>query len=159
MGLTCRLLGVSTSGFYGWLDRGGYEVTPHKLELAKQIRETFVAKKKRYGSPRIWREIKKRGIKVSKETVEVLMREMGLKARPKKRFRSTTDSNHNRPVAPNLLDRQFDVTEVDTVWLSDITYLPLIDGGFVYLCVVMDLASREIVGWHADDNMEALLVC
>jgi transposase InsO family protein len=123
------------------------------------IREVFIAKKSRYGSPRIWRELKKRGIKVGKQMIEDLMREMGLKARRKKRYRSTTDSNHNRPVAPNLLDRNFDVTEVDSVWLSDITYLPLIDGGFVYLCVVMDLASREIVGWYADDNMEAKLVC
>ena len=134
-------------------------MTPRKLELMELIREVFFSKKRRYGSPRIWRELKQRGIKVGKQMIEDLMREMGLKARKKKRYRSTTDSNHSQPVAPNLLERNFDIKEVDTVWLSDITYLPLEDGGFVYLCVVMDLASREIVGWYADDNMEAQLVC
>jgi len=129
------------------------------MKLMEQIRDVFFTKKRRYGSPRVLRELKNNGTKIGKKTVEDLMREMDLKARQKKRYRSTTDSNHNRPVAPNLLDRNFDVTEVDTVWLSDITYLPLQDEGFIYLCVVMDLASREIVGWHVDDNMEASLVC
>ncbi|MFW7379332.1 MAG: IS3 family transposase [Oligoflexus sp.] len=152
-GLMCQLLGVSSSGFYGWLE------TPHKTELMQQIDEIFQHKKKRYGSPRIWRELKNRGIRVGKQMVEDLMREMGLKARPRKRYRSTTDSNHNLPIAPNILERKFNIDKVDSAWLSDITYLPLIDGGFVYLCVVMDLASREIVGWYVDDNMEAKLVC
>jgi putative transposase len=123
------------------------------------IRELFFSKKRRYGSPRIWRVLKKKGMKVGKQTVEDLMREMGLKGRPKRRYRSTTDSNHSQPIAPNLLERKFSVTEVDAVWLSDITYLPLAGGGFVYLCVVMDLASREIIGWHVDENMESHLVC
>ena len=155
----CRLLGVSSSGFYGWLDRGGHDIPPRKAELMDQIKEIFKQKKRRYGSPRIWRELKNRGIRVGKQLVEDLMRDMGLKARQRKRYRSTTDSNHKQPVVPNLLERKFNLEEVDSAWLSDITYLPLIDGGFVYLCVVMDLASREIVGWYVDANMEAHLVC
>lgn len=155
----CRLLEVSKSGYYDWLNRHGEEVPPRKAELMGMIREAFKKFRKRYGSPRIWRELKARGINVSKGTVEDLMREMGLKARPKKRFKSTTDSKHSRPVAPNLLDRNFAQCKIDAVWLSDITYLPLSGGGFVYLCVVMDLASREIVGWYADLHMEASLVC
>ena len=86
------------------------------------------------------------------------MKDLGLKARPKKRFRTTTDSDHCKPVAPNLLARKFFVEKRNEVWLSDITYLPLYGGGFVYLCVVMDMASREILGWHVDDNMETELV-
>lgn len=159
MGLMCRLLEVSTSGFYAWLRRGGEEISPGKSEMMAMIREIFKKFRKRYGSPRIWRELKAKGVKVSKTTVENLMQDMGLKAQAKKRFKSTTDSNHKRPVAPNLLDRKFDETEIDAVWLSDITYLPVIGGKFIYLCVVMDLASREIVGWHADLSMEAGLVC
>lgn len=155
----CRLLEVSRSGFYGWLRRHGEEISPHKAELMSQIQEVFAKFRKRYGSPRVWRELKAMGIKVSRSTVEKLMKEMGLRARARKRFRSTTDSQHNRPIAPNLLERNFNFTTIDAVWLSDITYLPLTGGGFVYLCVVMDLASREIIGWHADSNMESTLVC
>ena len=153
------MLGVSSSGFYSWVGRGGHEVAPQRAKLKELVREIFFEKKRRYGSPRIWRELKKRGISVGKKMVEDLMQEMNLRARPKRRYRSTTDSEHGKPVAPNLLERRFDVKEVDAVWLSDITYLPLTGGGFIYLCVVMDLASREIVGWHVDDNMEAQLVC
>ncbi len=158
MGLMCRLLEVSTSGFYDWLARGGYEVSPQKIRLREEVRKVFEDKKKRYGSPRIFRELRNLGFQVGKSSVETTMKELGLRARPKKRYRSTTDSDHGRPVAPNLLERAFDETEVDAVWLSDITYLPLHGGGFLYLCVVMDLASREILGWHVDDNMEAALV-
>src|SRR5690606_26547871 len=97
---------------------------------------------------------KNKGCKISINTVEKIMRNMELKAKAKKKYKATTLSNHNQPIAPNLLERKFDESCVDAVWLSDITYLPLHGGGFVYLCVVMDLASREIIGWHVDDNME-----
>ena len=159
MWLMCRLLEVSTSGFYAWLNRGGEVISAEKASLMEKIREVFNRFRKRYGSPRVWRELKAKGINVSKTTVEDLMKQMGLKARPKKRYKSTTDSNHNKPVAPNLLDRNFNQVKIDAVWLSDITYLPIIGGGFVYLCVVMDLASREIIGWQVDSNMESSLVC
>jgi transposase InsO family protein len=153
-----RLLGVSTSGFYDWMARGGYEVSPSKLRLQEQVRSLFIKRKRRYGSPRIWRELKGMGISVGKGSVEAALKELGLRARVKKRYRTTTDSDHDRPVAQNLLKRDFSTRKKHEVWLSDITYLPLYGGGFLYLCVVMDLATREILGWHVDDNMETALV-
>lgn len=150
---------VSKSGFYAWLSRGGYLIPPKKMVLIEEVKKVFEKKKKRYGSPRIFQELQNQGIKAGKTSVEKLMRDLGLKARPKRRYRSTTDSDHGKPVAPNLLERDFNVKKVDAVWLSDITFLPITSAGFLYLCVVMDLASREIVGWHVDDNMEAGLVC
>jgi putative transposase len=156
--MMCRLLSVSKSGFYDWLDRGGHEVHPRRQAAQLAVKAVFEKKKKRYGSPRIHQELRNMGQRHSKTTVEETMRELGLRARPKQRYISTTDSNHSRPVAPNLLGRDFTTTERDAVWLSDITYLPMIGGGFCYLCAIMDLGSREIIGWAVDDNMEAELV-
>jgi len=157
--MMCRLLGVSKSGFYSWAGRGGYETSPEKMKLEEEIRALFENRKRRYGSPRIHQELKNKGLIVSKSSVEGIMRNLGLRARPKKRYRSTTDSNHKQPVVPNLLNREFNVKKMDQVYLSDITYLPLAGEGFLYFCVVMDLASREILGWHVDDNMKVDLVC
>lgn len=156
--MMCRLLSVSKSGFYDWLDRGGHEVSPRRQAAQAAVKDVFEKKRKRYGSPRIHEELRNMGQRFSKTTVEEAMRELGLRARPKRRYVSTTDSNHSKPVAPNLLARDFTTKERNAVWLSDITYLPMIDGGFCYLCAVMDLGSREIVGWAVDDNMEAELV-
>jgi len=155
----CRLLEVSKSGFYSWKRRGGYEVSPSKLRLREAVRQVFEGKKKRYGSPRIFRELKSEGYKVCKSSVEQAMKDLNLKARTKRRFRKTTDSKHDKAISPNILDRDFATKKVDFAWLSDITYLPNTKGGFFYLAVVMDLASREILGWHVDDHMEADLVC
>ena len=86
------------------------------------------------------------------------MREQGLHARAKRKFKTTTLSNHREPKAPNLLDRKFNEKRLRATWLSDITYLRLKNGKFVYLCAIIDLASREVVGWHVDENMETTLV-
>jgi transposase InsO family protein len=125
VGLMCRLLSVSKSGFYKWFSKGGYEVSPTKLKLQEEVRRIFTKHRKRYGSPRVYRELKSEGIAVGKGTIEKIMRDLNLKAKGKRRFVSTTDSNHSKPIAPNLLDRQFNETKVDAVWLSDISYLPL----------------------------------
>ena len=110
-----------------------------------------------YGSPRIHDELKDDGETVSRHRVARLMREHGITARPKKRFRKTTDSNHSYPIAPNLLERNFKTEHPNEAWVGDITYL-WTGSGWAYLAVVVDLYSRRVVGWALDDNMRTELV-
>jgi putative transposase len=105
-----------------------------------------------YGWPRIWRELLVRGIAVGKERVRRLMQLHGICAKGKRRFRVTTDSNHDLPIAPNLLDRQFTAPEPDKVWAGDITYIHT-DEGWLFLAVVIDLFSRQVVGWSLREDM------
>jgi putative transposase len=99
-----------------------------------------------YGWPRTWKELLGRGIRVGKDRVQKLMQLHGIRAKGKRRFKVTTDSNHSLPIAPNLLDRQFTVAEPDKVWVGDITYIAT-DEGWLFLAVVIDLFSRQVVGW------------
>jgi transposase InsO family protein len=114
--------------------------------LKIHIRDAYRRSGKRYGCPRIRRALRKRGHRVSKKRVARLMRSEGLAARPKKRFRVTTDSDHEHPVAPNLLERDFSAKAPDRVWVGDITYVWTREG-WMYLAVLIDVFSRRIVGW------------
>lgn len=112
-----------------------------------------------YGSPRVHAELAAEGVRCGRKRVECLMREDGLAARLRRRFRSTTDSAHSHPIAPNLLERHFgteDVGAIDTVWACDITYVPTREG-WLYLAAVLDLASRRVVGWSMRDTLKAEL--
>lgn len=157
--LMCRMLQVCRAGYYAAQGRG-----PGKRKIARErlrlhVRAVFGKSRKRYGSPRVHQELRAQGIRTGKRQVEHLMREEGLRARPKRRFVCTTDSAHQRPVAPNHLERKFSVEEVpgvDRVWVGDITYLPTRQG-WLYLAVVLDLKSRIVVGWQAKDSLEASL--
>lgn len=112
----------------------------------------------RYGSPRIYHELRDQGVQCSRKRVARLMRASGLRARPKRQFRITTNSNHNLPIAPNLLNRQFQTESANRVWLADTTYIRTHEG-WLYLAAVMDLYSRKIVGWAmADINAASLTV-
>lgn len=120
----CRVLEVSRSGFYAWLRREPSERAREDKRLLTHIRSIHNGSNKTYGSPRVHEELRAQEITCSKGRVERLMREDGLVARPKRRFRVTTDSNHSYPVAPNLLERRFGVDEVegpDRIWVGDIT--------------------------------------
>jgi putative transposase len=157
--LMCRALRVSRSGFYDWTKRDPSERTQAEQRLLLEIRAVHRRSGRTYGSPRVHRTLRKRGIRCSKKRVERLMREDGLRAKKKRRFRSTTDSSHSRPVAPNHLNRRFAVQQIggiNRVWASDITYLPTREG-WLYLAVVLDLASRRVVGWAMKDTLEASL--
>ncbi len=157
--LMCHALQVSRSGFYDWMKREPSERTTQEQRLRLEIRSLHRASRRSYGSPRVHRHLRKRGILCSRKRVERLMREDGLRAKKKRRFRRTTDSNHSRPVAPNLLKRRFSVQEVrglNRVWVSDLTYLPTREG-WLYLAVILDLASRRVVGWAMKDSLEASL--
>lgn len=114
--------------------------------------------KGRYGAPRIHGELAKEGARVSRKRVARLMRESGLRAKTARKYKATTDSNHALPVAPNLLERRFDVAAPNTAWVSDITYL-WTRQGWLYLAVIVDLYSRKVVGWSLRERMTADLVC
>lgn len=157
--LLCAGLDVSPAGYYAWQQR----TTPSQRALADEIlmarvRTVFARSKKTYGAPRIHAELQADGLRVGKKRVARLMRQEGLVARRRKHGVRTTDSTHKHPIAPNHLDRQFDVNGVtlNRVWVSDITYVPTAEG-FLFLAVVLDLASRRVVGWSMQETLEAPL--
>jgi putative transposase len=157
--LMCRVLGVSRTGFYAAQRRGIRQRELADQLLRLQIRSIHRASKRRYSSPRVHKELKAQGIRCSRKRVERLMREDGLRAKPRRRFRGTTNSLHSHPIAPNLLERRFAITEIDgldRVWVGDITYVPTREG-WLYLAVVLDLASRRVVGWAMKDTLETSL--
>ena len=150
-------LGVTRSGFYAWLRRGKAPRRVEDEQLGDLIKGIQQEVKNRYGSPRMTQELGRRGHRVGHNRVARLMREGQLGARPRKAYRVTTKSNHGHPVAENVLQRQFAVPTVNTVWVSDITYIATAEG-WMYLCVVLDLYSRRVVGWSMDKGLGAELV-
>ena len=157
--LMCRVLKVMRSGFYAWLKREPSARARRKERLRLEIRAIHRAAKGRYGSPRIHSDLQERGERVSRKQVARLMREDGLKGKKRRRYRTTTQSNHGHPVAENVLDRKFAVAEVegpDRAWVADITYVPTREG-WLYLAVVLDLASRLVVGWSMGETLESSL--
>ena len=154
----CAILDVSVSGYRSW-QRGG---RPNRKRLTDTqmlalIQSIHAELKGIYGSPRMLRELRIRGFPASKERVERLMRENDIRARHKRRYKVTTDSKHNLPIAPNLLDRNFNPAAPNQVWTSDITYL-WTDEGWLYLAIVLDLFNREIVGWSLKPRMTTDIV-
>jgi transposase InsO family protein len=157
--LLCELLEVSRSGFYAWVDRA----TPRKkladARLVLEIKAAMARGRGAYGSPRVHRELRARGIRVSKKRIERLMRENDLVARQKRRFVHTTDSRHDNPIAPNVLDRGFDVKAANQAWVGDVTFIPTGEG-WLYLAVILDLFSRRVVGWATSaTNDRQLALC
>jgi transposase InsO family protein len=153
----CRMVGVSVSGFYAWLRAipAGQNRAAAEAELCCHIGRIFAARRRVYGAPRVHAELRWEGRRHSRRRVARLMREMGLAARRgRRRTPCTTDSRHNLPVAPNLLDRNFTAERPDTVWLADISYLPTAEG-WLYLAAIEDMATREIVGWSMADHLRA----
>ena len=137
----CAALGVSASGYSSWRRGGSCRKWLTDAQMLTLIRAVYAEFKGAYGSPRIWREIRDRGFPASRERVARLMQDNDIRARHKRRYKATTDSKHNLPVAPNLLNRDFALTRPDQTWTTDITYIPTTEGG-LYLAVVMDLYTR-----------------
>ena len=155
----CRVVGVSVSGFYAWLRAIPTVQNRAKAEaeLRGHIGRIFSARRRVYGSPRVHAELHREGRRHARRRVERLMRQMGLSARQgRRRTPRTTDSRHDLPVAPNLLDRHFVAERPNAVWLADISYLPT-DEGWLYLAAIKDMATREIVGWSMADHLRAEL--
>ncbi len=153
----CQVLGVSRSGYYKWCQRGVSKQESKRFELLKRIRQIFDASRGTYGSPRVYEQLRAEGYLCNHKTVERLMRENSLAVRPKRKFKSTTDSNHSLEVSPNLLEQDFSVRVMDEVWVSDITYVAT-DEGWLYVVVFIDLLTRAIVGWSMSDSMAAVIV-
>lgn len=154
----CRTLGVSCSGYFAWRGRPLSARDRRREDLAGKVRAVHEEHRSVYGSPRVHRVLLARGERVCRNTVAAVMRDCGLFAPQRRRFRArTTDSGHAHPVAPNVLDRRFRVWQIDRVWLTDITYIPT-DEGFLYLASVMDLCSRRVLGWSMADHLRVELV-
>lgn len=153
----CRVLGVSRSGFYAWEDRGpsAREVEDEKLAVA--VTAAHKAGREAYGSPRVYKELKASGIAVGRKRVARLMRRLGLKGRRRRRFKATTDSKHNLPIAENVLDRKFEVDAPNVAWVTDITYV-WTDEGWLYVAAILDLFSRRVVGLAMSERIDRALV-
>jgi len=155
----CRVLAVSPSGYYASRKRPPSWHAVIDEVLMARVRIIHAESDETYGAPRVHQELQAEGLPASPKRVARLMREEGLVARPRKRHRvSTTDSNHDNPIAPNLLNREFDVNGVgiNRIWVADITYVPTREGA-LYLATVLDLGSRRCVGWAMRDTLEVEL--
>jgi len=153
----CRVLEVSRSAFYAWQGRTPSKREREDIALTAKIKAIHTKNRGAYGSPRIHQELVENGEHLSRKRVARLMKEAGLSGLPPKRFKKTTDSCHNEPVAKNLLNRNFDVDVPNEAWVGDITSIWTWEG-WVYLAVVIDLFSRKVVGWSAADHMRSELV-
>jgi putative transposase len=154
--LMCRVLQVSRTGYYAWCRRPPSARSRANLALLTAIRVVHRQSRARYGSPRITRELQAQGHRCSEPRVARLMRQAGVQAKRRRRCRLTTDSRHREPIAPNRVQRQFAVAAIpalDRIWASDITYVPTQEG-WLYLAVVLDLASRRVIGWAMRHTLE-----
>jgi putative transposase len=150
--LMCRVLDVSSSGFYDWLERPESPRAVENRALVAKIQAIHGDSRRTYGSPRVHASLQDAGYRIGRNRVARLMRNNAIRAKTKRKFRVTTDSRHDHPVAPNRLDRQFEVAAPNTVWIADISYIPTREG-WLYLAVVLDLFSRQVVGWAMDQQM------
>ena len=151
--LMAKVLRVSRSGYYAWRCREKSARTRQTERLVVEIRyiQEHISRY-RYGSPRVHQELRKRGWQVSRKRVAHLMRTHELGARSKKKFRVTTKSAHRHVAAPNLLKREFNVIQLNRAWVSDYTYVATAEG-WLYLCVILDLANREVIGWSMSSHL------
>jgi transposase InsO family protein len=158
MGLMCRMVSVSRSGYYQWRQRPISAREQADQVLAKDIKRIFDDEKGRPGSPRITRRLQEEGLSTGRHRVARIMRDNGLRAKAAKKYKATTNSNHSLPVAPNLLEQNFTADAPDQKWVSDITYIGT-EEGWLYLAVVLELYSRRVLGWSIAERMTATLVC
>ena len=153
-----RILGVSRSGYYAWEGRNPSRYEQKDRELAELIGQIFENHYSRYGSPRVWAELKEMGHRVSRKRVERLMRERKIWARRCRKYVKTTDSNHGLVAAENIMNRDFQASYPGEKWVSDITYLRTIFG-WLFLTVVIDLWDRKVIGWSMGKELTAAQVC
>jgi putative transposase len=153
----CSLLDVSRSGFYAWAERGPSARSAEEEKLSVQVAAIHKASRETYGSPRVHAELKADGVAVGRKRVARIMGKLGLASRRKRRFRATTDSRHNLPVAENALDRRFEVEAPNVAWVTDITYVWTAEG-WLYLAAILDLFSRRVVGFAMSDRIDRALV-
>ncbi len=154
--LMCRVLQVSRSGFYAWRSRPPAARTQQDQRLAISVATIYAQSRGRYGSPRVHAELREGGQRTGRKRVARLMLMQGLRARPRRRYRCTTDSGHGLAIKGNVLARRFAVAQPNTTWVTDITYLWTLEG-WLYLAVILDLFSRRVVGWSMSESLERQL--
>jgi putative transposase len=155
--LMCRILKLSTSGYYEWLGRTASPRRRRSELIGQAAARSYFNSNRIYGYRKVHDDLKERDIKCCQETVRRIMRSAGLFSKVKRKFIATTDSTHNLAVAQNILDRDFFADAPDRKWASDITYIAT-DQGWLYLAAVMDLYSRKIIGWSMSQRIDAQLV-
>ena len=148
----CRVLGVSRAGFYAWQRRAESKRAQADRRLAVEIATIHTESRRCYGSPRVHAELRARGQCVGRKRVARLMRRAGLVARRRRRFRTTTDSNHGLPVPRNVLGRQFTAAAPDRRWVTDISFIATGEG-WLYVAVILDLFSRRVIGWALSERL------
>ena len=155
--IMCRVLSVSKSGYFAWRDGREGPRRSQDRALSVHIRAIHQQSRQTYGSPRIHHELKVNGVAVGKKRVERLMKAAGVAVLPLRRFVTTTDSDHDQPIAPNLLEQDFTATAPNQRWVTDITYIPTGEG-WLFLSAIVDLYSRRVVGWAMQPTMHRSLV-
>lgn len=153
----CRVFEVSRSGYYEWRTRPSSQRVRDDQALKASIREHHKKSRSTYGTRRIQKQLAEDGETVSRRRIGRLMGEEGLKCKMRRKFKATTNSKHNKPLAANLLNRNFTASEPDQAYVGDITYIPTREG-WLYLAVFIDLCSRAVVGWSMDSRMPTALV-
>ncbi len=154
----CFALEVSRSGYYSWVNRRDSKRKQYHRVLISWIKQIHAESNGIYGAERIQQGLIEKGIKCDVRVVARLMKVAKISSKIKAKFKpSTTDSNHDNRISPNLLERNFKVDKPNQAWASDITYI-FVGNTWMYLCVIIDLFNREIIGWHFDDNMETPLL-
>jgi putative transposase len=156
---SCRALGVSRSGYYAWAGREPCARRRHRERIASRVQESHAASRGIYGHRKVHEDlVEEAQIACCRETVREVMGELGLRGKRRKRFVRTTDSNHDRPVASNVLAGDFTATGPNQKWVADITYIATLEG-WLYLATVLDCFSRRVVGWSMSERIDANLVC
>lgn len=148
----CRVLEISAGSFYRWRRASVTSAQKRVITLKEQVKKVYFESKQRYGSPRITIELQSLGYQISRITVAKYMKVLGLKSKLSRKFKVTTDSNHNYLTVENILNREFVVNKPSKAWVSDITYIQTKEG-FLYLTTIMDLYDRKIIGWSLSDGM------
>lgn len=149
-----EVFNVSRSGYYSWMSREPSDRAKENRRLLRRIKQVWLKSGKTYGSPRIHQQLLRDGESASRPRVARLMRKEGIQSQIRPKWVTTTDSKHELPVAPNLLEQDFTADQLGQVWVSDITYIPS-NQGWLYLTTIMDLADRQILGWSFSKSMRA----
>lgn len=155
--MMCRLLGVSKSGYFAWLNRPESHRSVTDRSITVKIKAIHATSRRTYGSPRVHRELVANGLEIGRRRVERLMKAVGINAKPPRRFVTTTDSKHDDPIAEDLIQQHFSAEAQDQRWVTDITYVHT-DEGWLFVSAIMDLFSRRIVGWAMGPTMHRSLV-
>jgi transposase InsO family protein len=158
--MMCRSLKVSKAGYYAWRERPSSERSRSDERLLTKVKMIHRTSRETYGSPRVHAQLRREGTRVGKKRVARLMKAAGVLVRIRRRFRVTTTSQHEHPIAPNVLKRRFGIAQVgavDRCWASDITYIDTLQG-WLYLAVILDLRSRRVIGWSMSQSLEERIV-